>query len=500
MKVTTEKLPRSLIALDIELDKSQVERGLDRAARRLSQKYTVPGFRKGKAPRFIIENYFGREALMEEASEDLINKSFREALDQANIVPVGPADLVGIQSDDPFRFRVTVPVEPSVKLSDYRAIREDLTIEPVTDEMLNRSMEVLRDKHVVLQELDEPRPASQGDQLTVRLESLVEGEPLEARPEGSEIPESTLVLEPDRLVDELYAGLLGASIGEEHEIGAQMPDDHANEQVRGKQVTFKVQVLGIQERMLPEWEELPTLEEFDGDIEALRAKTRADLEASARSVAERAMFDSFIEELLQQTEFDIPEVLIREQADGMLRQQGQQFERYGITLEQMLQYRGKTLDEAVQELLPDAERQIQTTLALQQVMLAEGIDAGDDEIDVEIQKMLEDYDEEQRPGVQELLGGQLRSSVANIVLDRKLRERLIAIATGTAPELEAAASPSSAPANQPADARASQADPGSDEPSADESTSEAGSVAEQPSTATSKPAGDDAETVSKPEA
>lgn len=436
MKVTTEKLPRSLIALDIELDKSQVERGLDRAARRLSQKYTVPGFRKGKAPRFIIENYFGRDALMEEASEDLINKSFREALDQAKIVPVGPADLVGIESADPFRFRVTVPVEPSATLPDYRAFREDLTIEPVTDEMLSRSMEVLRDKHVVLQELDEPRPAQQGDQLTVRLESLVEGEPLEDRPEGSEIPESTLVLEPDRLVDELYQGLLGATIDEDHEIVAQMPDDHANEQVRGKQVTFKIHVSSIQERLLPDWEELPTLEEFEGDIEALREKTRSDLEASARSVAERQVLDNYLEKLLEQTEFDIPEVLIREQAEGMLRQQGQQFERYGITLEQMLQYRGKTQDEAVDELMPDAERQVQTSLVLQQVVVAEGITASEDEIDAEIQTMLNDYPEEQRPGVEQLLASQLRATVASAVLDRKLRERLIEIATGTAPALE----------------------------------------------------------------
>lgn len=436
MKVTTEKLPHSLIALDIELDKSQVERGLDRAARRLSQKYTVPGFRKGKAPRFIIENYFGREALIEEASEDLINKSFREALDETKIVPVGPADLVGIESADPFRFRVTVPVEPSAVLPDYRAIREELTIEPVTDEMVNRSMDVLRDKHVVLQELDEPRPAQPGDQLTVRLESLVEDEPLEERPEGSEIPESTLVLEPDRLVDELYQGLLGANVADDYEIVAQMPDDHANEQVRGKQVTFKVHVVGIQERLLPDWEELPTLEEFEGDLEALREKTRNDLEDSARAVAERDVLDSYIEKLLEQTEFDIPEVLIHEQAEGMLRQQGQQFERYGITLEQMLQYRGKTQEEAVGELMPDAERQVQTSLAMQEVVAAEGITASEEEVDAEIWTMLGEYPEEQQPAIEQLLVGQLRPTMVSAVIDRKLRERLIQIATGTAPALE----------------------------------------------------------------
>ncbi len=99
MKVTTEKLPKSLLTVDVELDQAQVEKGLDRAARRLSQKYNIPGFRKGKAPRFIVENYFGRSALVEEASEDLINKAFKEALEQEQIAPVGRANLETVHFD-----------------------------------------------------------------------------------------------------------------------------------------------------------------------------------------------------------------------------------------------------------------------------------------------------------------------------------------------------------------------------------------------------------------
>ncbi|NJO04509.1 MAG: trigger factor family protein, partial [Chloroflexaceae bacterium] len=179
MKVTTEKLPRSLIALDVELDKDQVQKGLDRAARRISQKYTIPGFRKGKAPRFIVENYFGREALLEEATDDLINKSFKQALEQENIVPVGQASLVSVEpSEESFRFRVTVPVPPSVTLPDYRTIRLPLDMEAISDETVERGMDMIRERHVVLKELEEPRLAQQGDQLTVALETIVEGQAL----------------------------------------------------------------------------------------------------------------------------------------------------------------------------------------------------------------------------------------------------------------------------------------------------------------------------------
>jgi trigger factor len=438
VKVTTEKLPKSLLALDIELDKAQLEKGLDRAARRLSQKVNVPGFRKGKAPRFIIENYFGRDALMEEASEDLINNSFKAALEQEGIDPIGPGAVESITSADPFSYRVTVPIAPTITLPDYRAIRADHTIEPVTDDMLARSMDALRDKHVVLKELDEPRPAQQGDQLTVRLESIVDGEPLEEREEDEEIPENSIVLEPGRVVDELYQGLLGANVSDELEISAMMPEDHQSEQVRGKQVTFKVEVTGMQERMLPEWEDLPSLEDFEGSIEELRQKTFSELEDAARQVAERSTLDAYIEQLVAQTEYDMPDVLIENQAHDMLHEQSVQFERYGITLEQMLQYRGKTHDEAVAELLPDAERQLKSTLALQNLVRSEGLRITEDEIESEVSRMVLEYPEAERPGIAQMLASQYRSSVASTVLDRKLRERLLLIAQGKAPELPSA--------------------------------------------------------------
>ena len=437
MKVTSEKLPKSLLALNIELDRDRVEKGLDRAARRFSQKHNIPGFRKGKAPRFIIENYFGREALIEEATEDLINKAFKDALIEQQIDPIGPASLGGIQSTDPFAFRVMVPVAPTVTLGDYRTIRVDHTVEPVSDEVIQRAMDALRDKHVVLQELEEPRPAQQGDRLTVKLESIVDGEPLEERKEGQETPDTSLDLEPGRLVDELYNGLLGANIGDELEIPAHMPDDHANEQVRDKQVTFKVSISAMQQRLLPEWDDLPALESADGTIDDLREKTHKELEESARSVAERTTIDNFISQLVESTSYDLPDVMVESLADDMLHDQGKQFERYGITLDQMLQYRGKTHDQAVEELKPDAERQTRITLALQQLSRREDLLVHEEEIEVEIQRLLNDYTEEQRPNALQTLSTQMRGSVANMVLDRKLRERLVAIATGAAPELPA---------------------------------------------------------------
>ncbi len=435
MKVTTEKLPKSLLALDIELERDQLEKGLDRAARRLSQKYTVPGFRKGKAPRFIIENYFGRAALLEEATDDLVNKAYRQALEEQQINPVGPGNLISVDPSEIFRFRITVPIPPTTIIPDYRAIQVPLEIEPVTDEMVNRAMEVIRDKHIVLKELEEPRPAQQGDQLMVRIETIVEGETLEQHEEDAEVPETPLVLEPDRLVDDLYQGLLGINIDEQREISAAMPEDHPNEEVRGKQVTFKVHVTGIQERLLPEWDELTTLEEFEGSIDELRDQTRHKMEQTARSEAEKQLIDSYIDTLVEQTEYDLPDVMIREMADEMLENQAHELSRYGITLDQMLTYRGQTREAAQEMLLPEAENQLKVRLALRAVVQREQLNISENEIESEVQELLQEYAEEQREDIAKTMSEQIWMSIANAVLNRKLQERLIAIATGTAPPL-----------------------------------------------------------------
>jgi trigger factor len=443
VKVTTEKLPKSLLALDIELDREQVEKGLDRAARRLSQKVNVPGFRKGKAPRFILENYFGRDALVEEATDDLVNKAFREVLEQQQIEPFGPASLEGPPSFDqePYHFRVLVPVAPTTTLPDYRAIRAPLNLEEISDETVERAMETLRDRHVVLREPDEPRPAQQGDQLAVELESSVDREPLDDRDESGAVRETALVMEPDRLVTGLYEGLLGIQPDEMREITVQMPDDHANDKVAGKEVQFKIKLLRIQERLLPDWEELSVLEEFEGTLDELRAKTRKELEETARENAARETTDTFIKQMVEQSEYDIPDAMIAREADELLHRQGHEFERYGITLDQMLQYRGKTHDEAVEELKPQAEEQLKTTLALREVMRVEGLEVDDAEVDAEVERMLGTYEEEQRERARALLSTQLRPTVASSVLDKKLRERLVAIATGEAPAIEPASEP-----------------------------------------------------------
>ncbi|HSH83338.1 MAG TPA: trigger factor [Herpetosiphonaceae bacterium] len=474
MKVTTERLPKSIVALDIEIDPQQVNKGLERAARKLSQQYTIPGFRPGKAPRFIVENYLGRARIMEEASDDLINKAFQEAIKQENLTPVGKANLESVE-DEPFRFRVTVPVEPTVELADYRQYRLPYNVEPVTDETVEKLLEAQREQHAVLRELDEPRPAQAGDMVTVTMTSDLDDDDEddddendddedddeddevdenafadlvameddveldvdededdfddEDDDEDDEEQETQIALVEGRVRPEIYQALLGAQAGESRTVTIQYGDDEEDEQLRGREVAYQVEVKNVQERLLPEWDELPTLTDFQGDLDAFRANARQRLEHASEERARRDLVEAFFERAVAESTLDIPDALIEERADELFHQQVGQLARYGITEEQFLTMSGKTHDEATAEFNETAEKDVRRSLVVREILRSEGLGLDEGDTDAEIERFLQDYDESRREEMRPLLSSpQMKQMLASAALDRKLRDRLVAIA------------------------------------------------------------------------
>jgi trigger factor len=431
VKVTSERLPRSIMKLTIELDDATVEKELDRAARGLSQKVRVPGFRPGKAPRAILERFYGRQALVEEASEGMINAGFRTALEQEGLEPVGQASLGDVQFfTTPYTFVVNVPVEPITRIPDYTDYRDPLEVPPVTDEVLQRALDDIREKHVVLREPEEARPAQQGDLVTAEVDVLRDGVSINGRVDGQPAPSTDLVLEPGRLIPGLMEGVIGLSVGDQKSIVATMPEDYSDEDMRGVEVVFEVNVTRIQERILPEWDELPTLENAEGSLADLKQRTSDELATNARSNAENRVVNGFIEMLVAGAEFDYPEVMIAQEADRILQGQESEYIRYGTTAEAVYKQMGRKREDLVAQLLPQGEVQLKRNLAVKEFVIAEGIVINDADIDAEIDTMLMSYaqDEEQRESMKALLREQLVSSVANSALDKKIRARIIELA------------------------------------------------------------------------
>ena len=464
MKVTTERLPKSIVALDIEIDQQQVNKGLERAARKLSQQYTIPGFRPGKAPRFIVENYLGRARIMEEASDDLINKAFQDALKQENISPVGKPNLENVE-ESPFRFRVTVPVEPVVELGDYRAYDIPYEVEPVSDETVAKLLDAQREQHVVLQELEEPRPAQEGDMITVTLSSDIDDEDddeddddldeeddedLDAEleldnedgeddlddeddedDEGEDDKEEKIALVQDRVRPEIYEALIGVQPGDTRTITIHYDEDEESEQLRGRDVTYTLTVKNVQERLLPDWEELPTLTDFEGDIEALRANARSRLEHAAEERARKKVIDAILERAVAETQIEIPDAMIEERAAEMFHEQVAQFAQYGITEEQFLSISGKSHEEAVGEFSERAEQDVRRSLIVREIIRREDLKLEEQDLQQEMARFLADFGPEREAEVRSMLENpRIGTMIASAALDRKLRDRLVAIARG----------------------------------------------------------------------
>jgi trigger factor len=509
VKVTTERLPKSVIALDIELDRQQVDKGLDRAARKLSQQYSIPGFRPGKAPRFIVENYLGRARIMEEASDDLINKAFQDAIKQENISPVGRPNLENVE-ENPFRFRVTVPVEPIVELGDYRSYGLPYAPEPISEETIQKLLDAQREQHAVLREPEEPRPAQPGDMLTVTMSDdldedededeidedeldedldaeLDEAIALDAEENGEddeddededdldddielvdddeddfddeddeddegEPEEQQLALVEDRMRPEIYQALVGAQPGETRTVTVHYGEDEEDEDLRGRDVTYTIDVKNVQDRLLPEWDELPTLTNFEGDFEALRANARRRLEHASEERARQGLLDAFVERATSDAQIDIPDAMIDERAHELFHEQVAQFSRYGLTEEQYLSALGKSHDEAIGQFREAAEEDVRRSLILREFIRREGLDLQEQDIADERERFLQDYSQDQRETMRPLLeSADMTRVLASAALDRKLRERLIAVATNGGPAAEAPAATPEPAASVPTD-------------------------------------------------
>ena len=416
--------------MTVELDRAERERSLERAARRLSQRYDIPGFRRGRAPRVIVERFVGRAGLMSEAAEEMVQLHFRAALKQESIEPVAQPTVHEVQIDsEPYHFVVDIPVPPTVELGDYRSIRLTVTPDIIDDETFERHLASVRERHVVLRQPEAERAAQPGDQVQVELETFVDGKAVDQRDADTPVPGTTLVLEPERLAPGLCDGIVGLTPGQAALINAQMPSDYHDASVAGRAVTFAVKVLEVKERILPEWDELPALEKFDGDPAGYRDSVRADLERRARQRAERTAIDAFVEQLVACSTVDVPDVLVRREAERAVARDEQQYARYGVKPEHVYEMQGRTRESVIDAALPDAERTLITNLVMQQLIDAEELYADATAVTRELDVLMQSQSPEQWQMLSANLGEQVYRIAASQALDRRLSQWIFANAT-----------------------------------------------------------------------
>ncbi|MGH2516510.1 MAG: trigger factor [Ktedonobacterales bacterium] len=377
MKVTVERTPESEAVLNVELEWGELQKASERAYHKLAQKYTVPGFRRGHAPRTMLERMLGEEAIYQEGLEDLIDESYRDALKSHDITPLAQPSLDAppLEMGQPYSFTARVPVVPQVTLGDYQSIHVTPAPTDVTDEDIQKVLDQVREDHAMW--LPAERPAQIGDKVVVDLK-LTSGDR-----EISNLHDNEMELAADRAgiftgMDDQVAGM---SEGDTKAFDTTIPEDYANTELAGEPAHYEVTLKGVKFRELPEVDDelAKSLGSYES-LDELREAIRHNLADQKETESRREVREQALKQLADQTDVFIPQVLVDEETESMLDEMKRMLEQSRISWDQYLSISKKDEAEQRKDMEPEAREHVKRDLALDTIAEAEGITVSDQEM------------------------------------------------------------------------------------------------------------------------
>jgi len=421
MKVTAERIPEAQMLLEVELDDARVKKSLDQAARRLSQRYRIPGFRQGKAPRRVVESALGADAVFEEAAERLIPQALTEALEQEGLEPVGQPS-VEITERQPVTFTATIPLPPVVELGDYRSISVAKPESEFSEEMVEERLLELRRQHALLEPVE--RQPELDDRVTADVRAEVDGEQILDQP-GAEfhLREGSVIGVPG-----LSEKLVGVAVGEEHVIPIDVDEDWDDEQVAGKTVTFTVTIHDVKSEELPEPDDdfaMEVSEEFES-----YAELRERVESGLREQTDRQADESFSQAVMQATveraTLEYPPALVEHEIEHMRQDFARQMGQDPATF---LRDGGEQGEQLLASFRSQANERVINTLVLQNISEAEDIQVLDEEVTADLEQMLSSMPTQDPEQTQRMLQDEgVRANVQARLIRERTIERLQQIA------------------------------------------------------------------------
>ncbi|HEY8344682.1 MAG TPA: trigger factor [Bacillota bacterium] len=421
MQTNLNKLENNIVALELTAEPQEVDEALDHAYKKIVKKVSVPGFRKGKVPRKVLEAHYGKEVLYEEAMEFLVSKGYYTALLENDLEPIDEPKIEIVQAfedEKPFVFKAEVEVLPEVQLGEYKGVKVEKTVPVVTAEDVERELQALRERHAELVAV-EKAAVEDGDFAVIDFDGYIDGK---AFPGGAG-QGFTVEVGARRFIPGFEEGLVGMAPGSEKEIVTTFPEDYHNKELAGKEVVFKVKLHDIKQKELPELND-----EFAkslGQAETM-AQLREDLQKRMQQAAEHEAEHNFehavLDEVVKRAQVEIPEKLVERELDHFLHDIEHDLGHRGIKLEEYLSSVQQTEEEFRQSLRAEAEQRVKTDLVLSSIRKAEGISVTDDEVNKRIEETLLYYPERQRT---ELRKRMRRPQVAEGIKSSLLREKTI---------------------------------------------------------------------------
>ncbi|HED24692.1 MAG TPA: trigger factor [Firmicutes bacterium] len=386
-----ETIEKNKVKLEIEVASPDVDTALAKAYRKVVRQVNLPGFRKGKVPRRILESRFGPEILHEEALELLVPPAYEEVLNETDISPIGQPDfeLIQIEEGKPLLFNAVVEVLPPVELGEYKGVEVEQEEASVDEIQVDQHLFMLREQNARLIPKEEGE-AEEGDLLTIDFKGFIDGEPFE----GGEAEGYSLELGSKIFIPGFEEQLVGASPEEEREVKVTFPDKYSKEELAGKEAFFKVTVKQIKKKHLPELDDEFAKEVSDFDtLEEMKDDLREKLLNNAREESKARMEEALIGKIAEKAEVDLPQTLVERQLDRLIGE----FENYlryqGMAMDQFLELAGKKIEELREERREEAERRTRINLVLDAIAKKEGIDVEDSELDDKIASIAESYND-----------------------------------------------------------------------------------------------------------
>lgn len=419
MSVQIEKLENSMAKLTIEASAEELEKALESAFQKNKNKINIPGFRKGKVPRQMIEKMYGPAIFYEDAANELIPQAYEKALDECeeDIVSSPEIDVTQIEKGKPFIFTALVALKPEVKLGKYKGVKVDKADTEVTDDEVDAQINRERENNARNIEVTD-RAVKDGDMTVIDFEGFVDGVAFEGG-KGENYP---LTIGSGAFIPGFEEQLVGAEIGKEVEVNVTFPEDYQAEDLQGKAAVFKCTVKEIKEKELPELDdefasevsEFETLAEYKADVKDKLTEKKVKEAKDAKEAA-------VIEAIVNDSEMEIPEPMLTTQQRQMVDEFAQRMQMQGLSMEQYFQFTGATYDKMIEQVKPQAERRIKSRLVLEAIVKAENIEASEEEYEEELKSMAEAYQMEVEK-VKEMLPKKSTEQIKQDIAVRKAAE------------------------------------------------------------------------------
>ncbi|MCI9558670.1 MAG: trigger factor [Lachnospiraceae bacterium] len=385
MSLQVEKLEKNMAKLTVEVPAEQFDEALKTSYKKNRGRFNIPGFRKGKAPQALIEKMYGPGVLYEDAVNEIINQTYRDAAKESGLDIVSRPDIEveKVEKGQNVVYTALVALKPEVTLGEYKGIEVERARPEVTDADLEAELKKVQEQNSRLVSVED-RPVENGDQVVIDFDGYIDGIPFE----GGKAEDYSLTIGSHSFIDTFEDQLIGKNREEEVEVQVSFPESYHAKELAGKPAIFKVVIHEIKAKELPELDdefagevsEFETLEEYKADLKAKLSETKQKQATTENE-------NNVLEKVVANASMEIPEAMIEEQISGTLEDYARRMQSQGLTMEQYMQFTGMTLDKLREDIRPQAEKRIRTRLVLEAVVVAENIEVPEEAIDAEIEKM-----------------------------------------------------------------------------------------------------------------